>query len=188
MVARNVEICNMALIGIGAQTIQSFDDTSAEARAAAALYPMVRDQVLSSHPWEFAVATRALDPLAVAPIADFQYAFQVPPDALRLLAVGIAAQSAGIRYERYSQQILCDYDAILLRYISRPPEDMFPVYFVPALVAALAADFVIPLTESTSRYETLVKAADLKLRMARLIDSQSSSSAALQDFSLIDVR
>lgn len=45
-----IGLCSRALLKIGARTISSFEDGSAEAEVAQNLYPGVRDALLSSYP------------------------------------------------------------------------------------------------------------------------------------------
>ena len=75
-----------------------------------------------------------------------------------------------------------------LTYVFRPDESAFPPFFAAALVARLAAEFCIPLTENASRYELLYRLAESELRAARLADSQQASARVLENFPLIDVR
>ena len=70
----------------------------------------------------------------------------------------------------------------------RPDESAFPPFFAAALVARLAAEFCIPLTENSSRAEMLFRLAEGELRTARQIDSQQASPRAIEGFPLIDVR
>ena len=72
-------LCSRALLKLGAQTIASFDEGTAEAEVAANLYPAVRDALLSAHPWSFATGQAALVRLDATPAADFRHAFQLPP-------------------------------------------------------------------------------------------------------------
>ena len=65
---------------------------------------------------------------------------------------------------------------------------MIPPFFDQALIARLAAEFCIPLTESSSRAELLFKLAEQELRAARATDSQQTTTSRFEDFSLIDVR
>jgi hypothetical protein len=57
-----------------------------------------------------------------------------------------------------------------------------------ALVARLAAEFCIPLTENSSRAEVLFRLAESELRLARLIDSQQDTPKAIEDFTLTGAR
>ena len=49
-----IGLCGRALIKLGATAIASFDDGSAEAEVAAALYAPTRDALLSANAWSFA--------------------------------------------------------------------------------------------------------------------------------------
>jgi len=76
----------------------------------------------------------------------------------------------------------------VLTYIFRPAEEEFPPYFDQALIARLAAEFTIPVTENTSRAEAYFRLADNEFQRARLIDSQQDSPGRIEDFSLVNVR
>jgi hypothetical protein len=173
---------------VGAHTIASFDEGTAEAEVAASLYPTVRDAVLSSHPWNFATYQMTLPKLSAPPIADFANAFQLPADCIRVLSAGTAGRGQGAVYKIVQRQVLTDVDEVVLTYVSRPDELDFPAFFDVALIAQLAAEFCIPLTDSTSRWEMLHKLAEAELRRARLIDAQEDTAPAIEEFSLLEGR
>lgn len=50
-----------------------------------------------------------------------------------------------------------DADTVTLTYIFRADERTFPPFFDHALITMLAAEFCLPLTESASRAEFLLK-------------------------------
>lgn len=54
MALSSIALCSRALLKLGASTIASFDEGTAEAEVSANLYPPVRDALLSAHPWNFA--------------------------------------------------------------------------------------------------------------------------------------
>ena len=83
-----IGLCGRALIKLGAIAIASFEDGSAEAEVAAALYGPTRDALLSANAWSFASVQAALPRLAEPPVADYACAFQLPADFLRALAAG----------------------------------------------------------------------------------------------------
>ena len=60
-----------------------------------------------------------------------------------------------------------------------PPEE---------LIVRLAAEFCIPLTDSTSRSEVLTRLAESGFQQAKIIDGQQESSVHLEDFSLVEAR
>lgn len=75
-----------------------------------------------------------------------------------------------------------------MTYIYQPGENNFPPFFCDALVAKLAAEFCLPLTESTTRAEFLEKVAEDELNRARLIDSQQATPRKFEDFTLVEAR
>src|SRR4051812_49566217 len=64
-------------------------------------------------------------------------------------------------------RLLADADSVTIAYQRRADEASFPVFFVQALVARLAAEFCVPLTEGTARAAELMQLAELELRRAR---------------------
>lgn len=183
-----LDLCSRALLKIGAGTITSFDEGTLEAEVAANLYPAARDALLSSHPWNFAIAQADLLRLVKRPTADFEYAFQLPPDCLRVLSAGTGGRGSGLRYRIYARQVHCDADEVTLTYICRPREDDFPPFFTMALLAHLAAEFCIPLTNSTARWEGMRNLAEAEFRRAKLIDAQEDTAPQITDFTLISER
>ncbi len=188
MALSSIELCSSALLKLGADGISSFEDGSAEARVASRLYPLVRDTLLSAHPWSFATAQVELPRLAAEPIADFAYTYQLPRDFLRALSAGEGGRGRGMVYQILNRQLYSDAPAVTLTYVFRPSEGDFPPYFAAALVARLAAEFCLPLTENSSRAERLMRLAEAELRLARLIDSQQDTPPRVEDFSLIEAR
>jgi hypothetical protein len=188
MALSQIDLCSRALLKVGAHTIASFDEGTVEAEVAGSLYPTVRDSVLSSHPWNFATTQTSLPKLATPPLADFANAFQLPPDCIRVLSAGTAGRGQGIVYKIAQRRVLTDVDEVVLTYVSRPDELDYPAFFDMALIAQLAAEFCIPLTDSTSRWEALQKLAEAELRRARLIDAQEETPPAVDDFTLLEGR
>lgn len=183
-----LELCSRALLRIGAQPIASLDEGTAEAEVAAGLYGGARDALLSSHPWSFATGQERLARLAAAPVADFPHAFQLPPGFLRALSAGTSGQGRGLRYRLQEDRLHADSAEVVLTYVFRPDEGAFPAFFAAALVARLAAEFCVPLTESTSRAQMLFQMAEQELRAARRADSQQATTQALSGFPLLTAR
>jgi hypothetical protein len=183
-----LEICSRALLRLGAQTIASFDEGTAEAEVAAGLYAGTRDALLSSHPWSFATGQSVLPRLAATPTADFRHAFQLPTGFLRALSAGPSNAGRGLEYRLLEDRLHCDADQVTLTYIFRPHESSYPAFFAAALVARLSAEFCIPLTESPTRAQLLFNQAEQELRAARRADSQQATTRAIQGFPLIQAR
>ena len=180
-------LCSRALLKLGAQTIASLEEGTAEAEVAANLYAGTRDALLSLHPWGFATGQMSLNRLDAAPVADFAHAYQLPADLLRVISAG-QGRGRGARYRIHEGRLHSDAPALTLTYIFRPAEAAFPPFFASALVTRLAAEFCVPLTENASRAEMLTRLAESELRQARLVDSQQRTAAAIEDFPLLTAR
>jgi hypothetical protein len=183
-----VELCAAALLKLGARAIDSLDEPTVEAGCARRLYPLVRDGLLVAHPWSFTLAAARLSPEAEAPLADFRYSFPLPADHLRTVSAGVGASARGLTYRIQGSKLLADAPEVTVAYQRRAGETMFPAFFVQALVARLAAELCIPVTEGTARAAELAQMAELELRRARLADSQQATPRRLEDFTLIEAR
>jgi hypothetical protein len=188
MALSSIALCARALVKLGARSIASFDDGTAEAEVAAVLYPSVRDGLLSAHPWSFATGQATLARLARNPVADHAFAYQLPADFLRALSLGTGTRGRGTEYRVVESTLHCDADQVVLSYVFRPDETGFPPFFDTLLIATLAAEFCLPVTESTSRAELLRRVAESEFRRARLIDAQQDTPQRIEDFTLVEAR
>lgn len=188
MALNAIGLCARALIKLGAAPISSFDEGSAEAETAAALYETTRDALLASHPWSFATVETSLPRLSADPVGDKAHAFQLPSDFLRAVSAGAGGRTTGLEYLILGSTLTADAETVTLVNIRRPDEAEFPAFFNQALIARLAAEFCLPLTESASRWQSLAAAAEDEARAARRIDASQDSQPRFEDFSLIEAR
>lgn len=188
MALSSIALCSRALLKLGANTITSFDEGTAEAEIAGLLYPSTRDAMISLHPWSFATGQRVLPAITGTPVADFAKAFQLPADFLRALSVGKLGRGRGIEYRIFEDRLHANTDEVVLSYIFRPDEKAFPPFFDQILIARLAAEFCIPLTESTTRSEALLRIAEDELRRAKGVDAQQDTPGRIEDFTFIEAR
>lgn len=188
MALNDIALCSRALMRIGCAPITSFDDGTAESEIAGALYVPARNALLSAYGWSFATGQVALDALDDAPLADYQHAYALPNDFLRAISAGSGGKGRGLSYRIARNVLHTDADSVLLTYIFLPDESEFPPFFDAALIVRLAAEFCIPLTESTSRTEALMKMAEDEFRKAKQIDAQQDTPARIENFPLIDAR
>ena len=126
--------------------------------------------------------------LAVPPLAEYSHAFQLPADCLRVLSVGSGNASRGLVYRRVGNTLHCNAGTALVDYIFRPDDELAPAYFEQTLIARLAAEFCLPLTENSSRADLLFRLAENEFERAKRIDAQQDTPRALEDFSLLDAR
>lgn len=184
----DIALCSRALIRIGAAPIASFDDGSAESAIAGALYASVRDALLSAYPWSFATGQVSLSRMEDAPVADYAYGFVLPEDFLRAISAGSGGRGRGLTYRIARGILQTNAEEVTLTYIFRPDESEFPPFFGSVLMARLAAEFCIPVTENSGRAEALSRLAEGEFQRARQIDAQQDSPGRIESFSLIDAR
>lgn len=181
----SIDIASNALILIGDEPISSFTDPGAGAEAAANLYPETYRQVLSEHPWSFALKEQKLGRLTEQPddLTNFQYAFQIPPDLIRLWA--IMPQS---NYIIVGDLLYSNRGELLARYVYEVVETSLPPHVVKALEYKLAAEFAMLVTESQTKSEHFeAKYIDM-LQKAKSIDAQGRPQQPIIDSPFIDVR
>ncbi|MFI3241497.1 MAG: hypothetical protein R3Y43_02905 [Alphaproteobacteria bacterium] len=188
MAYTDIDICSNALIRIGGSSISSFEESTAEAEVAKNLYSIIKNSLISSYPWNFALRQQKLNKLEEAPIADFQYAYFLPTDCLRVISAGYDNRTRGLSYVISENKLYSNVNDIVIQYVASVEEESMPSFFVEMLIGKLASDFCLSLTESTSRAEFLLKRFEDDFKRAKLIDAQQSTTKTFEDFSLIDVR
>ncbi|MEJ0043239.1 MAG: hypothetical protein WDM81_13925 [Rhizomicrobium sp.] len=78
-----IAIVQNAMIHVGLEPIESFEDGTPNADSAARLWATHRLTILTHTDWHFARKLQQLSRRAAAPAAKWTYAFAPPPDALR---------------------------------------------------------------------------------------------------------
>jgi hypothetical protein len=180
-----VSICNEALIQIDRNTITSLTaDTSNEAIACNRIYTQVRDQMLRSHPWNFATARESLQTLASSdPLSEFDNIFQLPNDFLRVVKL----YDTTSRYKIEGSTLLTDDSTAKLIYIKRETDTTkFDSIFVEALALKLAIRLAYALSGSTTRIEQLRAEFKKVYAEAKRVDGQEGTHDTMQPNLFID--
>jgi hypothetical protein len=147
--ASEVGICNRGLQKLGADRITSLTQDSRNARSCNALYETVRDAELRNHPWSFAVKRIVLAPDVTAPAFDYDYAFTLPSDCLRILP----PNDHYLDWQVEDGAILTNYgDTLNLRYLCRVTDpNKFDALFLEALACRIAVELCEELTQSNQK-------------------------------------
>lgn len=82
-----VQVCNSALVQLGANKISNFDENSAEANACSTKWDIVRRDLLRNHPWNFAIRRRQIAASVGEPTYKYAYKFTLPAECIRLIQV-----------------------------------------------------------------------------------------------------
>ena len=147
------EICNMALGRLGAKRINDYDDasdTKPEAIQCRLHYEQTRDALIRSHWWRFARARATLSANATDPDFEYDYAYDLPVDFLRMKKPYEADGVTELLYT-YSlegKQLLSNETSMDIKYIKKVTDpNQFDPLFIEVLVLQLALKMVMPLTQ-----------------------------------------
>lgn len=165
-----IGICNSALAKIGAASILSLTDGSAQASRCNEAFSRCLDDVLRQYPWPCALARATLARLADAPAWGFSYAYQLPADCLRVVEVDGDA-SASCRLE--GSTIVSDLEALSILYV-RHLTDMNRLSASLAEVVALrlASELVYAISGNATQQELFYKEYLTALANEKLLAAQ----------------
>ena len=180
-----IDIASNALILIGDEPISSFSDGGAGAEAAGNLYPSTYEQVLSEHPWSFALKEQQLSRLSQTPDEKtfYKYAFQLPADMIRLWKI-----MPHSNYDLVGLLLYSNEPELLARYLYKPEETTLPAHFVKALEYKLASEFAMLVTESQNKATYYEQKYRQMIGIARTVDSQGRPQQSIVDSPFVDVR
>lgn len=155
MAVSNVSIANLALQLLGAARIVSLTDDHKNARAVNSCFEFLRDKELRAHAWNFSIERATLAPSSTAPEFDFDYAFPLPTEFLRLLPPARHALDWNIeRVDDKSCIVTNDGDTLEIRYVARIIDPTkFDMLFVYALAAKIAEHCCEELTQSNTKQQ-----------------------------------
>lgn len=139
-----VQIANLALDILDAQTISSFEETTIEAQKMKAYYELYIQSALTRHEWSFAMSEMQASLLAASPIPQWEYAYELPADMLQLKTVLLSNSAGSIMpyktYQLFENNTLCTDtgNGIWVFYLKRVFESRWPAYFVDFVTNYLA--------------------------------------------------
>jgi hypothetical protein len=155
MAVSNVSIANLALQLLGAGRITSLTEDHKNARAVNSCFEFLRDRELRAHAWNFAIKRATLAPSSVEPEFDYDYAFPLPTDSLRLLPK--AEHNLDWIIENVDDKsciVTNDGDTLEIRYIAKITDPTkFDMLFVYALAAKIAEHCCEELTQSNTKQQ-----------------------------------
>lgn len=185
MATAEVEIFNQALTLCGSPPVDSPDHSSKGAQLCKVHYPIVRDAVLRSHPWNCALLRVRLSRDNSSPVFGLTYKYALPSNPYCLRVLNVYPICAFVIEGRY---LLSDSGEVYIRYISRVED---PILFDPMLEQVIAANLAAIIAPSVTQSKTVVAdlwslVKDLK-RVAYSIDSQEGSPLRPNEQSWVEV-
>ena len=162
------------MIKLGAEPINNLSDDTKEARLCRIQYPNIRDAILRSAPWSFAIKRVELSPVVDPLLFGDGNKFQLPQDCVKFfkLYAGEGYVSTDT-YKIEGDYIVSSLETIQGWYISNDVEpEKFDPNFKEALANALAADLCYAITQSNNLQQSLLGTAKFYIDEARSYNSQ----------------
>lgn len=180
-----IEICNNALIKVGADAITSLTEDVKAARICNRMYEIVRDDLLRSHPWNFTITRASLPQLSAAPSFGYDYQFQLPSDCLRVLGVDNIYKE----YRVEGRKILSSSATIKLIYIKKEEDPtQYDSSFSNVLALKLASEISFSMSNNATLMNTLSRIFKEEFSKAKRSDAQEDSMKQLTTTTWTDGR
>lgn len=177
-----VSLCSNALILLGGQPISSFTDGSTESQIASLLYENTYHAMLTETQWHFATKTAKLARHTERPDNGYNYKFQLPSDHLYVV------KCSDRDYEIYERDVYANSEEVTIMYVYPVDEANLPPYFAKALEYNLAAQFAIPLTDSSTKANFYANVYQSAIKKARFADASQRPPSAIEDSPYIQAR
>jgi len=181
-----VQICNSALIKLGVdQFINSLSDNTKAARLCNEQYPKLRDEVLESHYWNFAMKRAELSLVVGSPLYGWTYKYQLPADCLRVKELHVPEDEFIVE----DGFLLTDISGVKILYVYRNEDtSKYTPVFKELLASRIAMDLSYPIVQSVSLGDRLEKKYLRKLADARSLDAQEGFNNRLMQDTFLDSR
>jgi hypothetical protein len=178
MAVSEVSICNYALRLVGGDRITVLDTTTTNGARCDDLFDYLRDDLLRCHHWNFATRMAQLTVANDTPTFEFDFAYTLPADFLRIISVhDNDAASGNLDYLNMdlgdgTQVLATSADACYIKYIAQITDvTKYPADFVMAFQLALARDLAIVVPNSNTVKDELKDAAKAALFRAKSADA-----------------
>ena len=180
-VTTDVEVCNMALDMIKEATITALNENRAAARWMNRNFIPVRNIVLTTHVWKFAMRRASVAEDPAPPAFEWSHRYAKPSDCMRVLPLRVGGTLNGrtIPHQVEGDFILTSAASPLkIRYISTVSNIAeWPAPFVWAVASKLAAGISHTLTGKLSMVEISEARFREALTMAASLDSAEGTHA-----------
>lgn len=199
-----VDIANLALTLLGADPIDSLDDTdNKSARIMKIQYGPARDATTEAHEWSFATKRFIPSPVTESPLWGYEYRHLIPGEILRVTQVehpwadnAVFTNRAGDERKRNQVDhvveagyILSDVENIQCVGLEKVTEEgRFSPLFVHAFAVKLALFSCYALTESNSKFEKMAQLYKGAMDEAKSRDGMQSSTRRMRNDSMRRVR
>jgi len=183
--ADQVEICNLALLDVGAKTISAIDEGSVEANTCLDIYELYLKEILGEHTWDFQKKWVALAaPTSYTNIDEqYDYVYALPSDYLRMSRM----QDKKSLYEIRGKVMFTNVEDAQIEYIwyasdKFDPQNL-PTYFVKAFASRMKSTLAAKLPKKGAKAVDFFKIYyDVDLPRAKTLDARQGKPSEQTQF------
>lgn len=195
MATSSVEICNQALVSLGATEITALNEDTVNAVLCNRLYEDTRDFVLRQHPWNSALAEQSgLSNTGTTPAIRYDYQFVLPTDPYCLRVLRVETNDSGsvgteIDHEVRGRNLYANESTVNILFIKRITDiNNFDAMLVRSIADRLAYLLAFPITRSAETQAAMLGQYQNSLNEAMAIDSQEGTPDTLVNNDLLEFR
>lgn len=197
----DIKLCARALVNIGMKPIDNLDGDDDVTKACNLIYPMVKQEILTLHPWRSTIGKVQLGLKTATPTNEYKYAHQLPSNRISgALAIYSDNTVGSVPVKDWDVQgdcILSNYNKLWGDFQFDLDESLFPAHIQNLISYVLSARLAESLTDDSSKadkYDTIAFGLPGEKRLggyfevARSIEGRNRPNQQITGFSLVDVR
>lgn len=188
--ASKVQICNMALSKLGANSITSLTDGTTESILCNTFFEDLAKRVMVQGSWTSTITRVSLARTTTTPTYDYTYEYQLPVSPKCLKVLDVDEETPGtIDYRIEGDKLLTDESSIKIRYIAylTNSED-YGVLLTECIEILLAVYLCIPLTGNSQLSIALKEEYMERINNNLAIDGQQGDKPVISNIDLIEIR
>ena len=195
--SQRIDIINVSLRLLGAESITSLEDDAPEAQLIKDMYFIARDAMLEIAEWTFATKRFLPAKETESPAWGWTSSFPIPSDILRvtrvdradIVSLGSSMNRRPAEHEVEGRKILCNEDVIYCTGIRRiEDEGIYSPMFAEAFGYKLAAQACLLITESNTKLQQMAGLYVEAIGKAKSRDGMQGTTRRLRNQTLSRAR
>lgn len=185
-----VQICNLALLSIGQQSIVSLDDGTSSADNCKTLLYDLADEVIALGPWTSCVFRQDLALISGEPTSvEWLYNYMLPTDPYCLKVLNITNAGYEVPFAIEGRVLRTNASSITIKYIGRPAStEDYDIYLRRTVVARLALGLAYTNTGTATTVQFAQQMYDRILKESRTFNNQQGTAQSMRKDTLMDPR
>jgi hypothetical protein len=195
-ISSEIEVCNLALLKIGQNTISSFDDEIPQAQLCRYSYDQSKQSLLYQYPWSFATKEDGLTQIVERgngeAVPRYKYVYSIPEAFLRLVSIYDGANRemtafTGCKpaYEVQNARLMTDFNPCRIKYVFDLGivTQMSPL-FIDAMVCDLAIRMTKVFNDSSTYLQQLEQDFMITFEKAKIEDARQKQLPQVTSYPL----